>query len=914
MTTSLLTKIDSPADLKALPVQELAPLADQLRREIVRATAANGGHLATNLGNVELSIALHYVLDSPHDKIIWDVGNQCYTHKILTGRRDQFPGIRKAGGPSGFVNRRESRHDHMTAGHAGTALSTALGIASARDLLGQDYRVVAVVGDGGMSAGLSFEGLNNLGTFRSQLLLILNDNNFSISPSRGALSESLRRAQARILDGAVFEQLGIQYLGPVDGHDLPVLIEILREAQQIKRPTVLHLVTRKGRGYPPSEEDPTRYHAVSPFDVETGQPLAASDAPSYAEVFGHELVQLAAKDKRVVAITAAMPDGTGLAEFARRFPTRFFDVGIAEQHAVTFAAGLAVAGARPVVAIYSTFLQRAYDQIIHDVCLQDLPVTFVLDRAGLVGADGPTHHGVFDLGYLRAIPRMVVMAPKDQAEFRQMLRMAIACGRPAAVRTPRGAAPALCDAPAETAVEIGRGELLREGHDVALVAIGSMVQSALETARTLESRGIGARVVNARFVKPLDAALILQSARQVKRLFVLEEHVRHGGFGSAVLELLAEHQVCTPVTSLTLPDDFIEHGPTEQLLDRCGLSTEKIVSRVLAEIEAGPTPRPVELPTRDPARLRAAIDRVRQRTLPTELDYWVQEYGKVGHRPPFLWNWCLEGVTLTTLPCVDPELRESVCTTKLLGVMLDVLLDDVADQSGPGDYLEQSLKIPFAACRPDFSGFSPQQQAYADTVARVWETIVARAGAYPHYDEFRELWRFDYLQLLNAMRYSHLINRDPRLLNLVEHDLYLPHNMHMMISSTVDLMCSSGFERAELGRVREAVWNAQCMGRIGNLITTWERELGDRDFTSGVYAFAVRAGLLTPQELIDGDQETLRQTIASHDCEGYFLDRWRFHHDQMVALAPSIRSVDINKLVTGLERLVELHLGSRGLK
>jgi transketolase C-terminal domain/subunit len=724
----------------------------------------------------------------------------------------------------------------------------------------------------------------------------------------------LRRAQAHILDGAVFEQLGVQYLGPIDGHDLPLLIEVLRDARQLQRPAVLHLITRKGKGYRPSEQDPTRYHGVPPFDAETGQPLATSSGPSYAEVFGDELIRMAEADSRVVAITAAMSEGTGLAEFARRYPARFFDVGIAEQHAVTFAAGLAVAGARPVVAIYSTFLQRGYDQVIHDVCLQNLPVTFVLDRAGLVGEDGPTHHGLFDLAYLRTIPRMVIMAPKDQHEFRQMLRTAIAWGRPVAVRTPRGTTPVFSEAPAETALELGRGELLRAGRDVGLVAIGSMVLCAMEAARALQSRGISAQVVNARFVKPLDTGLIVQTARQVKRVYVLEEHVRHGGFGSAVLELMAEHQVCVPASILALPDDFIEHGSAKQLLDRCGLSADKVVSRILADLEAEPKPRPAGPPTRDPARLQAAIDRVRQRTLPAELAYWVQEYGKVGHRHPFLWNWCLEGVTLTTLPCVDPELHESVCATKLLGVMLDVLLDDVADQSGPADYLEQVLKVPFAAQPPDFTSFSPEQQAYADTVRRVWGTIVARAEAYPRYAEFSELWCFDYLQLLNAMRYSHLINRDPRLLNLVEHDLYLPHNMHMMISSTLDLMCSRGFDRAELGRVREVVWHAQCMGRIGNLITTWERELGDRDFTSGVYAFAVREGLLTPQDLMDGDKETLRQAIASHDCEAFFLGRWRAHRDQIVALASSIRSVDIPKLVAGLERLVELHLGSRGLK
>ena len=915
MTSSLLSQIDGPAHVKGLNLDELKALADQLRSEILRVTAANGGHLATNLGSVELSVALHHTLESPRDKIVWDVGNQCYAHKIITGRRDRFPTIRKTAGLSGFVNRLESPHDHMTSGHAGTALSAALGIANARDRVGDDYCVVAVVGDGGMSAGLFYEALNNLGTYRSQLLLILNDNGFSISPSCGALARTFETARDRILDGNIFGQLGIRYVGPVDGHDLPLLVEVLRDARQSRRPVVLHVITQKGRGFTPAELDPTRFHGVSPFDIATGRPLGGDHSPTYSDVFGHEMLRIAEEYQQVVAITAAMPAGTGLTEFAQRFPERFFDVGIAEQHAVTFAAGLAVGGCHPVVAIYSAFLQRSFDQVVHDVCLQDLPVTFVLDRAGIVGADGPTHHGVFDIAYLRTIPQMVVMAPKDAEEFKQMLRVAIAHDGPAAIRVPRGVASHLSSGSGqETPVECGRGELLRDGTDVGLVAIGSMVRRAMEAAEVLEQRGVSTRVVNARFAKPLDASLLLETAGRVERIFTVEEHVRHGGFGSAVLELLSEHHIDTPVSILALPDAFAEHGSTEDLLDRSGLSTQRIVRRVLMEIEGGNGDGGAAIPTVDAARFRAAMDRVCARPLPEELEFWAAEYAKVGQRDQFLWKWCLEGVSLTSLPCVDAELRHANNVTKVLGVMLDVLLDDVADQSGQEDYLERLLEIPYAVVPPTFTEFSQEQQAYAETACRVWDAIIARAQAYPRYAEFQTLLRFDYAQLLNTMRYSHMINRDPQLVNLAEHDLYLPHNMHMMVSGTLDLMCSRAFDRTELGRLREVLWHAQCMGRIGNLITTWERELAERDFTSGVFAHALQQGLLDVHDLVSGDAEALRKTIASHDCEEFFLRRWRDHRARILSLAGAVRTVDINSFVAGLERLLESHLGSRGLK
>ena len=914
MTVGLLAQIDGPADVKAVGLEELETLAGQLRREILRVTAANGGHLATNLGNVELTIALHYVLDSPRDKIVWDVGNQCYAHKMLTGRRERFPTIRQTRGLSGFVNRRESPHDPLTAGHAGTALSAALGIAHGRDVVGDDYRVVAVVGDGSMSAGLSYEALNNLDGLDSQLLLILNDNSFSIAPSCGGLSQALGRARERVLDGNVFEQLGVQYLGPVDGHDLGILVEVLREVGRVPHPVVLHVVTQKGRGYEPSESDPARFHGVTPFNLADGLALGTAGAPSYSHIFGDELSKIAARDQRVVAITAAMCAGTGLNTFAEQFPDRFFDVGIAEQHAVTFAAGMAAGGCRPVVAIYSSFLQRGYDQVIHDVCLQDLPVTFVLDRAGVVGADGATHHGVLDLSFLRAVPRLVVMAPKDEAEFRGMLRAAIGHAGPAAVRIPRGAPPAI-DAPGSAEpIEIGRAEVLREGGDLALIAVGSMVPTALAAADALADERVEACVINARWIKPLDAELILKTARRVRRVYTLEENVAQGGFGGAILELLAEHGVRTPVGVLALPDEFIEHGAKDVLLDECGLSQVKIVARILDDLRAKrPAPAEVEFCV-DLAAGQESIRRLGAAALPEELQFWAAEYGKVGERESFLWKWCLEGVRLTALPCMDDELRETNNVTKVLGVMFDVLLDDVADQSADGPYLERLLQIATASNPPDFDQFSAAQQRYAETAARVWATIAERARAYPRYHEFSDLLRFDYLQLINTMRYSHLVNRDPQLMNLAEHDLYLPHNMHMMISGTLDLMCSSGFDRAELGTLREALWHAQCMGRVGNLVTTWQRELDVKDFTSGVFALAVQRGVLTPQQLIEADAEQLREAIAAGDCESFFLDRWRRHRDEILARAASIRSVDLTELTGGLERLLGIHLASRGLK
>ncbi len=915
MTTAILEQIDSPADVQALDYRELSHLAEQIRSEIVHTMSFNGGHLATNLGSVELSLALHYVLDSPRDKIIWDVGNQCYTHKLITGRRAQFSTIRKDGGLSGFVHRGESAHDHLTAGHSSTALSAAIGVAAARDLTGDHRRVVAVVGDGAMSAGLSYEALNNLGTFNGQMLLMLNDNDYSIGSSCGALARTLRQASSRILDGNLFEKLGIKYLGPIDGHDLPMLVETLRDVVRLNKPVVLHVLTKKGKGFAPAEMHPDRFHGVGAFDVETGAPTGKASPMTYSGLFGEEMIRIAESDSRVVAISAAMIAGTGLSGFAKHFPDRCFDVGIAEQHAVTFAAGLAIGNCRPVVAIYSTFLQRGFDQVLHDVCLQDLPVTFVLDRAGLTPADGPTHHGLFDIAFLRGVPRMVIMTPKDGEEFKRMLAMAVGHSGPTAIRIPRSALPEPLQSTRETTpVAIGRGECLRDGNDVALFAIGSMVPPAMEAATELERHGVSAAVVNARFVKPLDRELLLGLAGRVQRVYTLEEHVRMGGFGSAVMELFSEHDVSTPVTALGMPDQFIPHGSAKRILDECGLSTLKIVDRVLAQDPSRASRPRIQLVGMNEQLSHDAIQRIHQAELPEELAYWVGEYAKVGDRDAFLWKWCLEGVRLTTLSCVDSEVNHCNHITKVLGVLLDVLMDDVADQGCDEAYLEQILGIPFAATLPDDSALPESRRRYIQTTVRVWQAIVERVRTYPRYERFKDLLRFDYMQLLNAMRYSHMVNRDPRLLNLVEHDLYLPHNMHMMVSGTMDLMCSPEFDEAELGQLREVLWSAQCMGRVGNLVTTWERELADADFSSGVFAHALHLGVLNSGDLSGGNAERIRAAITSAGCESYFLQGWHEHRDSMLAVAKTLRSIDVAALVDGLEKLLAIHLGSRGLK
>ena len=610
-----LDKIDDPKELRELSVEELPELAEEIREFIVDAVSKTGGHLASSLGAVEMTIALHYVFSTPEDKLIWDVGHQSYPHKVLTGRKGHFKTLRKKGGISGFPKPKESPYDAFGTGHSSTSISAGLGMAAARDLAGDDYKVVSVIGDGSMTAGLAFEGLNQAGHLKKDFIVILNDNEMSISPNVGALSAFLsrkitgrfatrvkkeiedfvksipriggrlaglvKRAEDSLITlltpGMLFEGLGFHYVGPVDGHDMAGLISTFEDIKHLDCPVLLHVLTKKGKGYGPAENEPSRLHGVGPFAKVTGASPKSSSV-SYTKVFSRSLIEIAERDERVVAITAAMPEGTGLSKFQERFPERFFDVGIAEQHAITFAAGMASRGFVPVTAIYSTFLQRAYDEVVHDVCLQNLPVVFALDRAGLVGADGPTHHGTFDISYLRHIPNLVVAAPKDDVELRQLLWSAVNYGKPAALRYPRGTcAASSLDAPLEV-IEEGRGEVLFDGgNDLAILAIGTMVMPAIAAAEELGKEGIGAAVVNARFVKPLDEELIINLAAKTGKVLTVEENALQGGFGSAVLELLEDSGVDAHVKRLAIPDRFIEHGTQVELLSALGLDAGGIV-------------------------------------------------------------------------------------------------------------------------------------------------------------------------------------------------------------------------------------------------------------------------------------------------------------------------------------------------
>ncbi|HEY4744261.1 MAG TPA: 1-deoxy-D-xylulose-5-phosphate synthase [Desulfuromonadaceae bacterium] len=613
----LLDTINSPADLKKLKPGQLPALAEEVRRFLLETVSETGGHLGSNLGAVELSIALHYCFNSPSDKIIWDVGHQAYTHKILTGRRDRFPTQRQYKGLSGFPKRSESEHDAFGVGHSSTSISAGLGMAAAADLAGTKNHAIAVIGDGSLTGGMAFEALNQAGHLKKNLIVILNDNEMSISRNVGAFSSFIsrkmtgryfrdlkkemqgllrnipaigsdilqfaRRAENSLkgflTPGALFEALGFDYLGPLDGHDLAQLVEVFTSINELDGPLLVHVMTTKGKGYKPAEDTPHKYHGVGVFDIATGKGAAKAAVKSYTEVFGETIVHLAEQDPRIIAITAAMPDGTGLNTFAERFPKRFFDVGIAEQHAMTFAAGLAADGFRPVTAIYSTFVQRAYDQVFHDICLQKLPVTVAMDRGGVVGDDGPTHHGVFDLSYLRHLPGLTVMAPKDENELRHMLKTAISSDAPMALRYPRGAGYGVEMDGEPKALEIGRGELLAEGGDLCIIAIGSTVQPALQAAETLKGRGIAVGVINARFVKPLDSELILSAAKATGRVITVEENALQGGFGSAVLELLFDsglHNV--RVKRLGIPDRYIEHGSQAQLRRDLGIDAEGIVA------------------------------------------------------------------------------------------------------------------------------------------------------------------------------------------------------------------------------------------------------------------------------------------------------------------------------------------------
>jgi 1-deoxy-D-xylulose-5-phosphate synthase len=573
----LLHAIDDPSELRSLPREALPELAGELRGELVDVGARAGGHFAGSLGVVELTLALHYVFDTPRDRVVWDVGHQGYGHKILTGRREALRRVKRRDGPSGFLRRAESPYDAFGAGHAGTSVSAALGMAEALRRSGRAGKVVAVIGDGGATAGMAFEALNHAGGLGAALRVVFNDNGMAIAPNVGGLA---RTGAAR----AYFEALGLRYRGPVDGHDLPALLSALEALRDEDGPAVLHVRTRKGCGHREAEADPYGWHATSPFDPSSGRRHAAAPSRSWTAAFSDALSRAASRDPRVVAITAAMPDGTGLDRFAARHPDRCYDVGIAEQHAVTFAAGLAAEGLRPVCAIYSTFLQRGFDQIVHDVALQELPVVFALDRAGLVGPDGPTHHGALDLAYLRAIPNLVVCAPRDENELQRLLVTGICCGRPFALRFPRGPVRGgPVDAEARP-LPLGRGELLRGGDDVALVGLGRTVAVAEEAAERLAARGVSAAVIDARFAKPLDAGLLLEQGARCGVLVTVEDHALAGGFGSAVLEALADAGSAVRVRRLGLPDRFVDHGDLELQWREAGIDVDAVVAAAEGEL------------------------------------------------------------------------------------------------------------------------------------------------------------------------------------------------------------------------------------------------------------------------------------------------------------------------------------------
>lgn len=613
---SLLKDINGPSDIRRMHVAQLYELAAELRKKIIDTVARNGGHLAPNLGVVELTLALHKVFKTPEDKIVWDVGHQCYVHKLITGRLDTFDSLRKYGGLSGFPRPDESEHDSFVAGHSSTSISVAMGMAIARDILGEKHSVTAVIGDGAMTGGMAFEAMNHAGHLQKDIIVVLNDNEMSIAKNVGGMARYLSRmrtdpkyskgkeeaeqllkkipsigptvlkAVERLKDslkylvvpGMLFEELGFVYLGPIDGHNIQDMVNILNQAKAMGGPVLVHVITKKGKGYAHAEKNPGRFHGIGPFDLETGLPKGKAQHPTYTEIFGKTMVELAGTDPAVLAITAAMTGGTGLTEFAGKFPDRFFDVGIAEQHAVTMAAAMAAKNLKPVVAVYSTFLQRAYDQIVHDVCLQGLPVTFAIDRGGLVGEDGPTHHGVFDLSYLGQIPNITIMAPRNENELRNMLKTAVECDGPVAVRYPRSEGTGTPLDKEITTLPVGKAEILRDGSDLAIFAVGAMADLALTAAEALKDYGVSAAVVNARFVKPLDAECILSYVSKTGRIITIEENVLSGGFGSKVLELLNSSGIGgVKVSTLGLPDSFIEHGDRAFLLSKYGLNLDELI-------------------------------------------------------------------------------------------------------------------------------------------------------------------------------------------------------------------------------------------------------------------------------------------------------------------------------------------------
>jgi 1-deoxy-D-xylulose-5-phosphate synthase len=607
----LLNTIESPADLRKLSAAKLPALAKELREFLIQSVSTRGGHFAAGLGTVELTIALHYVFDTPRDRIVWDVGHQAYPHKVLTGRREQLHTIKQPGGLAPFPTRSESEYDTFGVGHSSTSISAALGMAVGAERLGDDRRVVAVIGDGAITAGMAFEALNHAGSLPTNLLVILNDNDMSISENVGALSSQLARAlsgrmyahlreggkkvlrqmptvwelarrseehlKGMVLPGTLFEELGFNYIGPVDGHDVRALVTTLRNLRQLQGPQFLHVVTRKGKGYAPAEADPIKWHGPGPFDPASGTIFKEkATGPTYSQIFGQWLCDMAARDPRIIGVTPAMREGSGLVEFSKRFPDRYFDVAIAEQHAVTFAAGLAVEGLKPIVAIYSTFLQRAYDQLIHDVALQNLPVVFALDRAGLVGSDGATHQGSYDISFLRCIPNMTLMAPADENECRQMLYTGTTLPGPSAIRYPRGTGPGVALVEEMTALPVGRAQLRREGRSgLAILVFGTLLDSALKIAERLD-----ATVVNMRFIKPLDEDIVISIAERHRAIITVEENATQGGAGSAVGELLASEGLLIPLLHVGIPDRFIEHGSRESCLVAAGLDAAGLASSI----------------------------------------------------------------------------------------------------------------------------------------------------------------------------------------------------------------------------------------------------------------------------------------------------------------------------------------------
>jgi 1-deoxy-D-xylulose-5-phosphate synthase len=613
---SLLETIHSPADLKRMNLAQMTELAEEIREFLIQTLAKTGGHLGPNLGVVELTLALHAVFNTPEDKLLFDVSHQAYIHKILTGRLDRFETIRQPGGLNGFMLRTESEHDAFGAGHAGTALSAALGIAVARDLAGGKEHVIAVAGDAAFTNGISFEALNNIAEQTNRLIVVLNDNEWSIDRNVGAIAGYFHRivtneryknlhdsahriieklggktavtvarkaeeaAKSMLWPSILFEEFGLQYFGPIDGHNLHLLIETFKFLKTLNRPVLLHVLTQKGRGFQPALDKQKKFHGLGPYDPETGKTEPAG-RPSYSEVFANTLVHLAGQNDRIVAITAAMPSGTGLDLFRPHFPARYFDVGIAEEHAVVFAAGMATMGYRPVCAIYSTFLQRAFDPIVHDVCLQKLPVVFCMDRAGLSGDDGPTHHGLFDIGYLRGIPEIVLMAPKNEDELADMMKTALQLPGPSAIRYPRGAVAGVARKPEPEVIPVGKAEVLQDGSDVVILGLGPMISMAQELAGRLECDGYSAAVVNPRFVKPLDREMLELYAGRVAAFVTFEDHVRMGGFGSAVAEALQEMGSLVPVVRIGWPDHFIEHGKVDDLRAKYGLTVDAALAQVL---------------------------------------------------------------------------------------------------------------------------------------------------------------------------------------------------------------------------------------------------------------------------------------------------------------------------------------------